>query len=96
METIGAKQYLEIQGAYDQTYSWGQRYYAYGAFADDLRDETIAGLVDHAADGPGDPGFTASAQGGAIADLPESAMAFAGRIGRPSHDRGMCLGGRPG
>ena len=79
METIGAKPYLEIQGTYDQAYGWGQRYYAYGAFADDLRDETIAALVNHAADGPGDPGFTASAQGGAIADLPESAMAFAGR-----------------
>ena len=79
IETMGAKPYLEIQGSYDQAYGWGQRYYAHGAFADDLRDETIAALVNHAADGPGDPGFTASAQGGAIADLPESAMAFAGR-----------------
>jgi FAD/FMN-containing dehydrogenase len=79
VETIGEKPYLEIQGLYDEAYGWGQRYYAYGAFADDLRDETIEALVDHAAAGPGDPGFTASAQGGAIADLPESATAFAGR-----------------
>ena len=79
VETIGQKRYLEIQGLYDETYGWGQRYYAYGAFADDLRDVTIDALVDHAAAGPGDPGFTASAQGGAIADLPDSATAFAGR-----------------
>jgi FAD/FMN-containing dehydrogenase len=79
METTGPKRYLEIQGLYDEAYAWGQRYCCYGAFAQDLRDETIEGLVDHAAAGPGDPGFTASAQGGAIADLPEAAMAFAGR-----------------
>ena len=79
METLGPRRYLEIQGIYDEAYDWGQRYYAYGAFADDLRDGTIEALVDHAAAGPGDPGFTASAQGGAIADLPESATAFAGR-----------------
>lgn len=82
METTGLKPYLEIQGSYDEAYAWGQRYYAFGAFADDLRDETIEALVGHAADGPGDPGFVASAQGGAIADLPESAMAFSGRSAR--------------
>ena len=82
METTGPKPYLEIQGAYDEAYGWGQRYYAFGAFADDLRDETIDALIGHVADGPGDPGFTASAQGGAIADLPESAMAFSGRSAR--------------
>ena len=79
VETLGEKRYLEIQGLYDDAYGWGQRYYAYGAFADDLRDGTIEALVDHAAAGVGDPGFTASAQGGAIADVPESATAFAGR-----------------
>jgi FAD/FMN-containing dehydrogenase len=79
METAGLKPYLEIQGAYDEAFGWGQRYYAYGAFANDLRGETIKALVELVADGPGDPGFTATAQGGAIADLPESATAFAGR-----------------
>jgi Berberine and berberine like. len=79
METTGLKRYLDIQGIYDDAYAWGQRYYAYGAFANDLRDETIERLVSLAADGPGDPGFTAAAQGGAISDLDESATAFAGR-----------------
>jgi FAD/FMN-containing dehydrogenase len=78
-EMIGPKRYLEIQGVYDDLMGWGQRYYAYGAFADSLRDETIEALVDLAADGPGDPGFTAAGQGGAIADLPEDATSFAGR-----------------
>jgi FAD/FMN-containing dehydrogenase len=78
-EMVGEKHYLEIQGAYDEAMGWGQRYYAYGAFADHLRDETVEALVELAADGPGDPGFTASAQGGAIGDLPDAAMAFAGR-----------------
>ena len=78
-EVFGAKRYLEIQGFYDETMGWGQRYYAYGSFANDLRDETIEGLVDLAADGPGDAGFAASGQGGAITDLPDDATAFAGR-----------------
>ena len=72
------KPYLEIQSLYDETYAWGQRYYAFGAFADDLRPATIQALVDHAGDAIGDFGFTAAGQGGAIADVPDSATAYTG------------------
>jgi FAD/FMN-containing dehydrogenase len=78
MDDISEKPYLEIQAQYDEAYGWGQRYYAFGAFADDLRPETIQALVDHAADATGDSGFTAAGQGGAMADVPESATAFTG------------------
>ena len=79
MEDFGPKRYLDIQGVYDDEYAWGQRYYCWGAFANDLRDHTIEQLVSRVADVPGDPGFSASAQGGAISDLDEAATAFAGR-----------------
>jgi len=79
MDTMGPKRYLDIQGTYDEAYGWGQRYYCHGAFANDLRDETIERLVSLVADVPGDPGFALSAQGGAISDLDEAATAFAGR-----------------
>jgi len=78
MDVIGEKPYLEIQSLYDEAYSWGQRYYAFGAFADDLRPATIQALVDHTADAIGDSGFTAAGQGGAIVDTPDSATAYTG------------------
>ena len=46
MDTMGVHRYLDIQGTYDLAYAWGQRYYAYGVFADDLTDETIDALVN--------------------------------------------------
>ena len=78
MVDLGEKPYLEIQAQYDEAYGWGQRYYAFGAFADDLQPATIQALVDHAADVIGDAGFTAAGQGGAMADVPDSATAFTG------------------
>jgi hypothetical protein len=78
MDDISEKPYLEIQAQYDEAYGWGQRYYAFGAFADDLRHATIEGLVHHAADSIGDSGFTAAGQGGAMADVPDAATAFTG------------------
>jgi len=77
-DVIGEKPYLEIQSLYDEAYGWGRRYYAFGAFADDLRPATIQALVDHAADAIGDTGFTAAGQGGAIRDTPDSATAYTG------------------
>jgi FAD/FMN-containing dehydrogenase len=78
MDDLSEKPFLEIQALYDEAYGWGQRYYAFGAFADDLRPATIEALVDHAADLIGDTGFTAAGQGGAMADVPDAATAFTG------------------
>ena len=75
----GTQPYLDVQAAYDAEYQWGMRYYAYGGFANDLEPATIRALVDHAADAIGDAGFSATGQGGAIADLDEAATAFTGR-----------------
>ena len=75
----GTTPYLAVQGMYDESMGWGQRYYCDGGFADDLSGTTIRGLLDHVADGVGDSGWSMTVQGGAIADLPEDAMAFTGR-----------------
>jgi len=82
VEAIATTAYLEIQLANDEVMAWGQRFTASGGFADDLQPSTIAALVDHAASAGGDIGFTASMQGGAIADVADSAMAFAGHAAR--------------
>jgi FAD/FMN-containing dehydrogenase len=71
--------YLDIQATYDEVYDWGMRYKAFGGFSNDLRPSTIEALVDHAADASGDAGFSATGQGGAVADLTEEATAFTGR-----------------
>ena len=80
--TVGPYPYLEVQGLYDETYAWGQRYACAGGFADDVPHATISALLDHVARGVDDAGVSFTAQGGAIADLPEEAMAFTGRGAR--------------
>ena len=82
MESLGAMPYLGIQGTYDEENGWGTRFACAGGFADDVRATTISAIVDHVARGVDDAGVSFTAQGGAIADLPEEAMAFRGRGAR--------------
>ena len=76
VDDLGEKQYLEIQRRYDEAYGWGQRYYAFGAFANDLRPTTIQVArrprvpMRSATQGSRPPG-----RGGAIADVPDTATA---------------------
>jgi FAD/FMN-containing dehydrogenase len=108
MQSLGSQPYAEVQGLYDEAYAWGQRYACAGGFADDVRTSTISALLDQVATGVDDAGVSFTAQGGAIADLAEDAMAFTGRSARlrvlaeeiwldPSRDdeaASWCLGAR--
>ena len=78
-ETLGAMHYLDIQGTYDEAYGFGTRFACAGGYANDVRPSTISAVIDHVARGVDDAGVSFTAQGGAIADLPEDAMAFTGR-----------------
>jgi FAD/FMN-containing dehydrogenase len=82
MQTLGEQPYADIQGMYDESMDWGIRFACAGGYANDVRPETISALVDHAANGVDDAGTSFTLQGGAIADLPDDAMAFNGRQAR--------------
>jgi FAD/FMN-containing dehydrogenase len=79
MENGGTAPYLDVQAMYDSDYEAGQRYYSIGGFANDLPPAVVRALVERAADAAGEAGFSATGQGGAIADLDEAATAFTGR-----------------
>jgi FAD/FMN-containing dehydrogenase len=78
-KTDGPHVYLDIQAANDAAMGFGHRSYIKGAFADDLRPETLDALVAHAADAPGESSFSMTALGGAISRVADEATAFAGR-----------------
>jgi FAD/FMN-containing dehydrogenase len=80
--TDGSYPYLEVQTANDLAMGWGQRSYIKGGYADDLRPEALDALVEHVADAPVGSSFAMTAQGGAIARVPDDAMAFTGRDAR--------------
>lgn len=82
MTSTGAMRYLDVQGTYDEAYGFGTRFACAGGFANDIRPEIIRAIVDHVARGVDDAGVSFTAQGGAIAELPEDAMAFTGRHAR--------------
>jgi FAD/FMN-containing dehydrogenase len=82
VESLGSQPYAEIQGLYDEEYAWGVRFACAGGYANDVRPETISTVLDHVARGVDDAGVSFTAQGGAIADLAEDAMAFTGRSAR--------------
>jgi FAD/FMN-containing dehydrogenase len=82
VDSVSAQPYLEVQGLYDDAYAWGVRFACAGGYANDVRPETISAALHHVASGIDDASVGFTAQGGAIADLPEDAMAFTGRSAR--------------
>ena len=80
--TRGSQPYLEVQTAHDLAMGWGHRSYIMGAYADDIRPEAFDALVEHVADAPDGSTFAITVQGGAIARVPDDAMAFTGRDAR--------------
>lgn len=82
VDSVAAQPYLEVQGLYDEAYAWGVRFAAAGSYANEVRPSTISAVIDHVANGVDDASVSFTAQGGAIADLPEDAMAFTGRSAR--------------
>ncbi|MCI0347360.1 MAG: FAD-binding oxidoreductase [Chloroflexi bacterium] len=77
--TGGSQPYLEVQTSNDLAMAWGHRSYITGGFANDFRRDVLNALVEHVADAPEGSSFSATAQGGAVARVPDEAMAFTGR-----------------
>ena len=68
-----------MQGAQDETFAWGNRVYTKGGFLDDLSNGFLDAVLDHMSRAPGNVNVGLWAQGGAVARVPEDAMAFTGR-----------------
>jgi hypothetical protein len=78
-DTIETKTYLDMQGAGDETFAWGKRFYMKGGFLDELTDEFLDVAVDHMGRAPGEVSVGLWAQGGGIARVSDDATAFSGR-----------------
>lgn len=78
-DTFATKPYLSVQKIYDEEMPWGRRFYMKSGFMPALPQEAIDICVERVADNPGDCSIGLWAQGGAIARVPEEAMAFTGR-----------------
>jgi FAD/FMN-containing dehydrogenase len=78
-DSIQPKTYLEMQGATDESFAWGNRVYTKGGFLDELSDGFLDVALDHISRGPGQVNIGLWAQGGGIARVPEDATAFTGR-----------------
>jgi FAD/FMN-containing dehydrogenase len=81
VDAIEPKTYLATQVIQDEPLAWGHRFSMKSAFLASLPDEAVTEAVDHVSRNPpgarGEVSFIA--WGGAIADVPEDAAAFAGR-----------------
>jgi FAD/FMN-containing dehydrogenase len=79
LTTIASQPYLEVQTANDLVFAWGSRSFILGTNADGIRPAALDELVEMVATAPGSSTFSITALGGAIARVPEDAMAYAGR-----------------
>jgi FAD/FMN-containing dehydrogenase len=80
--TIGSEPYLDVQVAHDLVFAWGTRSFIKGHYADDVRPDALAALLEHQARSPDGASFSITALGGAIGRVPEDATAYAGRASR--------------
>lgn len=78
-DSIEPKTYLDMQGAGDETFAWGKRFYMKGGFLDELSDGFLDVALDHMSRAPGEVSVGLWTQGGAIAHVPEDTTAFTGR-----------------
>jgi FAD/FMN-containing dehydrogenase len=74
--------YLDVQVAHDLILGFGHRTTIESAYADDVRPESIAAMIDHAAAASAGASFSITVQGGAIDRVEDGAMAFTGRAAR--------------
>jgi FAD/FMN-containing dehydrogenase len=77
-EEILPKTYLEMQGANDETFAWGRRVYTKGGYLDGLSDELVGTVISQIERARGEVNIGLWAQGGAVARVPDDAMAFTG------------------
>jgi FAD/FMN-containing dehydrogenase len=80
--TAGSQPYLEVQTANDLAMGWGHRSYISGRYSNDIHPAALDALIEHAVLAPGEGSFSMTALGGAIARVPDDAMAFTGRDAR--------------
>jgi FAD/FMN-containing dehydrogenase len=78
VDTFATKSYLTLQKMFDEEMGWGKRFYMKSAYMPALPGEAVDLCVEHLADPPGDCSIGLWAQGGAIARVPDEAMAFTG------------------
>jgi FAD/FMN-containing dehydrogenase len=71
--------YLDVQRMFDDEQGWGHRVYAKSLYVDEAPDALINTMVEQATGVPAAASLSMSALGGAIADMPEDATAYAGR-----------------
>lgn len=79
-DTFEARSYLAVQSAGDEEMAWGKRFYMKGGFLAGLTAGFVDVSLERMTDAPGaDCSIGLWAQGGAIARVPDDAMAFTGR-----------------
>jgi FAD/FMN-containing dehydrogenase len=79
-DTFEPLPYLDLQRANDDYYAWGKRNYWKGLLLEGVPAEAVDALLDELAKAPGPScGFGVKTLGGAVARVPEDAMAYSGR-----------------
>jgi FAD/FMN-containing dehydrogenase len=78
-DSFTLKSYLALQAANDESMGWGKRFYMKGGFVNELSEGLVDVCTERAAESPGECNVGFWAQGGAVARVPEEAMAFTGR-----------------
>jgi FAD/FMN-containing dehydrogenase len=106
VDMIEPRRYLDVQTSADEDMSWGKRFYMKGGFLAELSEAYVEAGLATVAGVPGDEcSITLWLQGGAIARVPDDAMAFNGRQapfwlgveaawGDPAHDEAHVAWGR--
>jgi FAD/FMN-containing dehydrogenase len=79
LDTIRPIPYLLVQTANDEAMAWGKRFYMKGGFMGDVSEQVVARCVEAVSEEVEGCEITFWAQGGAVARVPEDAMAFTGR-----------------
>lgn len=79
VDTFGPKSYLAVQLMNDEPMAWGKRFYSKSGFLAELSDEVVAGCAAIAETIPPEAELSMWAHGGAVARVPDEAMAYTGR-----------------
>jgi FAD/FMN-containing dehydrogenase len=77
--TSTSEQYLVAQRSSDLDLAWGIRAAILGGYVADCSPQVLDAFVAHVEHVPGDSSISVTAMGGAIARVPDDAMAFTGR-----------------
>jgi FAD/FMN-containing dehydrogenase len=77
--TATSEEYLVAQRSSDLDLAWGSRSAILGGYVTDCSPAVLDAFVAHVEHVPGDSSISVTAMGGAIARVPDDAMAFTGR-----------------